>query len=139
MVISILSILAFHVHIRLFHHMNLPGSIALDFFCLCYLNVHCSRTVFSLINLTRLKAMTAVFCISVIFQIFCIHSFIYRKCVIITRGLYNSNPLFEGKNVFSKSFFFRKFCLYVNMISMKECFVIKSGFWWRVYGLLYIY
>ena len=49
--------------------------------------------------------MTAVFCISVIFQIFCIPSFIYRTRRIITHGLYNSNPLFVGKNVSFKEFF----------------------------------
>ena len=50
---------------------------------------------------------------------------IYRMCAIITRGLYNFYPIFEGQ----KRFFKELFCkiLTLCMVSIQERFQIKSG------------
>ena len=54
----------------------------------------------------------------------------YHRGGIITRELYILNPLFEVQKRF-----FRKI-LPLYMISIQERLLIKSVFWWRVYGMV---
>ena len=70
-------------------------------------------------------------------RIFSFKDFDYRTGTIITHGLYLLNPLFEGKNHFSRRFF-EKILPFI-MVSIQERFVIKSKLWWRAYGILHLY
>ena len=54
---------------------------------------------------------------------------------IITRGLYTFYPVFEGQKRLFKELFFHKI-LTLCMVSIQERVIIKSGLWWRTYGIL---
>ena len=49
----------------------------------------------------------------------------YRTRIIITRGLHNLYPIFEGQKCFARSFFHK--ILLLCMVNIEERFVIKSG------------
>ena len=56
----------------------------------------------------------------------------YRMCAIITRGLYIYYPIFEVHFFVFNEVFFRKNSV---LVSIQDRFVIKSGLWWRAYGI----
>ena len=58
----------------------------------------------------------------------------YCTHAIITCGLYIFKPLFEGQKR-SRSFFHKS--LPLCMVSIQERFIIKSGLWWRAYGIYF--
>ena len=57
----------------------------------------------------------------------------YRTHAIITRSLYTFTPYLKAENVFLRTFF-RKI-LTLCTASIPDQFIIKSGLWWRVYGM----
>ena len=60
---------------------------------------------------------------------------VYRTCAIITRGLYIFYPVFEYHFFIFKEVF-HKILLLCIRFSIQKLSLIKSGLWWRAYGIL---
>ena len=58
----------------------------------------------------------------------------YHTRANISRGLYIFHPIFEDRFFVFKEVFQK--ILLLCMVIIQERFVIKSGLWWRAYGIL---